>query len=70
MIIPIRCFTCNQVIANKWVRYEELIQNGCSHGDAFVKLKVKRYCCKRMLLSHVDLIEKVMDYSDYEINEK
>jgi len=25
MIIPIRCFTCNQLIANKWEKYTELI---------------------------------------------
>ena len=24
MIIPIRCFTCNKVIANKWKTYEKL----------------------------------------------
>ena len=26
MIIPIRCFTCNQIIANKWTKYQEKIQ--------------------------------------------
>lgn len=25
MLIPIRCFTCNNKIANKWNKYEELL---------------------------------------------
>ncbi len=27
MIIPIRCFTCNQKISNKWELYQEKIKN-------------------------------------------
>ena len=26
MIIPIRCFTCNNVIAGKWLKYRELVE--------------------------------------------
>jgi DNA-directed RNA polymerase subunit N (RpoN/RPB10) len=26
MIIPIRCFTCGKVIAGKWKRYQERVQ--------------------------------------------
>lgn len=26
MIIPIRCFTCNSVIAGKWTKYKELVE--------------------------------------------
>jgi DNA-directed RNA polymerase I, II, and III subunit RPABC5 len=26
MIIPIRCFTCNKVIADKWVAYTKLLE--------------------------------------------
>jgi len=26
MIIPIRCFTCNNKIANKWIIYNELLE--------------------------------------------
>lgn len=27
MIIPIRCFTCNKVLANKWEYYKQKIQS-------------------------------------------
>ena len=27
MLIPIRCFTCNNKIANKWIIYNEILDN-------------------------------------------
>jgi len=66
MLIPIRCFTCSNLIANKYEKYLELLHKKKEDGnyneltidnsDIFKKLKLKRYCCKRMLLTHVPLI--------------
>jgi DNA-directed RNA polymerase I, II, and III subunit RPABC5 len=61
MIIPIRCFTCGKIIGNKWETYIELLRCEYTEGDALDTLGLKRYCCRRMLLSHVDLIEKLLD---------
>ena len=66
MIIPIRCFTCGKVTGNKWEAYIELLSSGYSEGDALDTLGLKRYCCRRMLLSHVDLIEKLLNYTALE----
>jgi DNA-directed RNA polymerase I, II, and III subunit RPABC5 len=33
------------------------------YRDALDALGLKRYCCRRMLLGHVDLIEKVLNYA-------
>ena len=37
-------------------------------SDALDALGLKRYCCRRMLLSHVDLIEKLLNYAPLEKN--
>ena len=72
MIIPIRCVTCGKVLADKWYYYKnELGKNKedtiininaktvqqTPEGKAMDKLGLKRYCCRRAMLSHVDLIE-------------
>ena len=66
MIIPVRCFTCGKVIGNKWEAYLGLLQAEYTEGDALDALGLKRYCCRRMLLSHVDLIEKLLNYAPLE----
>lgn len=61
MIIPIRCFTCGKEISSKWEAYVDAIKTNKSECDALNDLGLKRICCRRMLLSHVDIIEKVLE---------
>ena len=63
MIIPIRCFTCGKVIGNKWHRYLELLKEEKEMAEIFQILGLNRYCCRRMIISHVDLIEKLLKYN-------
>lgn len=66
MIIPVRCFTCGKVVGNKWDPYLQLLKEDYTAGEALDKLELTRFCCRRMVLSHVDLIEKLLNYNVYE----
>nr|POE62533.1 dna-directed rna polymerases i, ii, and iii subunit rpabc5 [Quercus suber] len=72
MIIPIRCFSCGKVVADLYERYMVFVQkdeNGqqeLADGDALDRLGLQRYCCRRMVLTHVDLIEKLLKYNPNE----
>jgi len=57
MIIPVRCFTCGKVVGNKWEKYQELLEtNEYDKNEILNILDLKRYCCRRMILTHVELI--------------
>jgi DNA-directed RNA polymerase subunit N (RpoN/RPB10) len=59
MIIPIRCFSCGAVIGDK---YEEFVNMKSDAKKSLDLLGIKRYCCRRMILSHVDFLDEVIEY--------
>ena len=65
MLIPVRCFSCGIVIADRWNKYKELIEEGKTVEEAWDEVKLTRYCCRRMYVSHVELIEEVAPFSTY-----
>ncbi|UVC54611.1 DNA-directed RNA polymerase subunit 10-like protein [Theileria orientalis] len=66
MIIPVRCFTCGKVIGHLWEKWLEMLKNNTPEGKALDELGLTRYCCRRMILTHVDLIEKLLVYNIYD----
>lgn len=60
MIIPVRCFTCGKPLGSTWHTYTNLITEGCDRKEAMDHLELRRYCCRRMVLAHVELSEKFM----------
>ncbi len=63
MIIPIRCFTCGSLIADKWDEYKKRVDEGDDSNKILDDLNVRRWCCRRMLISHIDLIEEFLPFT-------
>jgi len=61
MIIPIKCFTCNKVIAHLWESYQILLKNK-TIDQALNELGITRICCRRMFLSHVEICDTLLKY--------
>ena len=64
MMIPVRCFSCGQVVGDKWEEFKDRTQSKKEDPSIVLdSMHVSRYCCRRMLISHVDLIDDVINYS-------
>lgn len=62
MLIPIRCFGCGKVVANKSERYQLLLEAGFHETYALDYLGLRRVCCRRMLLTNIELVDKMIAY--------
>jgi len=65
MIIPIRCFTCGKLVADKWEDFARRVKAGEEAGKVLDSLEVKRYCCRRMLLAHIEIADEIIKF--YEV---
>eukprot|EP00744_Colponema_vietnamica_P010243 GILI01014502.1.p1 GENE.GILI01014502.1~~GILI01014502.1.p1 ORF type:complete len:115 (+),score=23.33 GILI01014502.1:55-399(+) len=63
MIIPVRCYSCGTVVGNKYERYRKLISEDYTEAEALNVLRLERYCCRRMILSHIEMIDDIVPYS-------
>jgi DNA-directed RNA polymerase subunit N (RpoN/RPB10) len=76
MLIPVKCFTCGKVIADKYDYYEREVRKKKStkdmeiddviyltkdtidktpEGQVLDNLKLDKMCCRRHLLTHVNI---------------
>ena len=62
MIIPVRCFSCGKPIGSLWEKYQKLLKEGKSKKEALDELKLKRFCCRGAIMSHVETIDTVGKY--------
>jgi DNA-directed RNA polymerase subunit N len=76
MIIPIKCFTCGMVLADKYRYFTEQVRKRklnkglevnkvlyltkeftekTPEGEVLDELKLNKMCCRRHMLTHVDI---------------
>jgi DNA-directed RNA polymerase subunit N len=60
-MIPVRCFTCGKVISDVWDEYKERIKRE-EPRQVLDDLGITRYCCRRMLLTHAELVDEIAPY--------
>jgi len=58
----VRCFTCGKVIGHLYEPYLDRLNKGELSEKILDDMGLTRYCCRRMLLTHVDLIDELLDY--------
>ncbi|MFQ5710216.1 MAG: DNA-directed RNA polymerase subunit N [Candidatus Geothermarchaeales archaeon] len=56
-MMPVRCFSCGAVVGDKYPKFLEMVRAGEDPAKALDQLGVKRYCCRRMILSNVEIID-------------
>jgi DNA-directed RNA polymerase subunit N (RpoN/RPB10) len=62
MIIPVRCFTCGKLIADKYEKYQKFKKEGKPIEEVWDILGINRLCCKRMLVSNVDIVQDILKF--------
>ena len=62
MLIPVRCFSCGNLIADKYDDYQTKLKAGEDPEKVLNELQINRYCCRRMLLTTVETIQQVIPF--------
>ena len=53
----------DRVIAHAYADYRKAVESGEDSHKAMDDAGLERYCCRRMFLSHVELIDEVAPFS-------
>jgi DNA-directed RNA polymerase subunit N len=64
MIIPVRCFTCGKLIGDKWEEFARRVKAGEEPREILDSFEIRRYCCRRMLMSHVEIIDEILRFHE------
>ena len=62
MLVPVRCFTCGNLVADKFEEYQNRAKSGEDPAKILDSLGIERYCCRRMLLTTVETIQQVIPF--------
>jgi len=53
------------VIGDKWDEYKRRVDSGEDPSKVLDSLGIKRYCCRRMFISHAEIMDEVLRFTVY-----
>ena len=60
MLIPIRCYSCNNVLADKYIQFtQEKNESKKATKEILDDLELKRYCCRTIMMTHINMIKNL-----------
>jgi len=63
LIIPVRCFTCGKLVADRWEEFARRVKAGEKPKNILDDMGMTRYCCRRMFISQVDVLDDLLRYA-------
>jgi len=65
MIIPVRCVSCGKPVGHLWEEYKQRLKKGESIKKVLDDFGLERYCCRALLMGHVDLIDTSSQFKKF-----
>jgi len=62
VLVPVRCFTCGNTVADKFDEYQNRVKSGEEPAKILDSLGIERYCCRRMMLTTLETIQQVLPF--------
>ncbi|MGC9517401.1 MAG: DNA-directed RNA polymerase subunit N [Methanomicrobiales archaeon] len=53
-MIPVRCISCGKVVSAFYDEYQKRVEDGENPKEILDDLGITRYCCRRMIIAHVE----------------
>ncbi len=63
MLIPVRCWSCGKVVAHVYDQFKKAVDTGEDASKVLDDLGIERYCCRRMYVGHIELIDEISPFS-------
>lgn len=73
-MIPVRCFSCGKLVSAYFDEFQKRTADGEDPKKVLDDLGVTKYCCRRMLIAHLNSYHNIFSsknkYSFIKINHK
>lgn len=66
-MFPVRCYTCNSVVAAHFSDYSRSRLEGEETIHFFKRNGIERMCCRRMFLGHVEVMDDLVRYPNVDV---